>query len=82
MNTTEYSIHLRELSDDYANHRILPDDYRARRKEILDEINSTINGINRLDEKKSDVEKANVNRVFSKALGMLKNNDGKEDDIK
>ncbi len=45
MNMLDFSRQLRELSDDYANQRILLEDYRAQRKVVLDEIDLIKNGV-------------------------------------
>lgn len=45
MNINDYSMRLRELSDDYANQRLLPEEYRMQRKILLDQIDSQMNGI-------------------------------------
>ncbi len=42
----EFSAQLRELAGDYSDQRIAFDDYRAKRKDILDKIDSSMNGIN------------------------------------
>ncbi len=47
MNISNISTQLRELSDDYSSQRIIFDDYRAKRKKILDEIDININGVDR-----------------------------------
>lgn len=43
MAISDLSIRLKELLDDYFNHRILLDEYRAQRKIILDEIDVKYN---------------------------------------
>lgn len=43
MNISELSIQLRELSDNYSRQRIAFDEYRSKRKFLLDEIDQTLN---------------------------------------
>ncbi len=43
MNISELSIQLRELSDNYSRQRITFDEYRSKRKFLLDEIDETLN---------------------------------------
>ncbi len=43
MNILELSIQLRELSDDYSRQRMTLDEYRLKRKQLLDEIDQTLN---------------------------------------
>jgi len=43
MNISELSIQLRELSDDYSRQRMTLDEYRLKRKQLLDEIDQTLN---------------------------------------
>jgi predicted nucleic acid-binding Zn-ribbon protein len=43
MEFSDYSIHLKELLDDYYNHRIQVDEYRQQRKFIFDEIDKKYN---------------------------------------
>jgi len=43
MNILELSIQLRELSDNYSRQRIAFDEYRSKRKSLLDEIDQTLN---------------------------------------
>ena len=45
INLAEYSKQIRELSDDYFYRRISSDEYHARRKLILDELDSIFNGL-------------------------------------
>jgi len=43
MNISELSTELRELSDDYSCQRIVIDEYRTKRKSLLDEIDQILN---------------------------------------
>ncbi len=46
MNIPELSKQLRELSEDYSSQRIALDEYRLKRKYLLDEIDQTLNNQN------------------------------------
>lgn len=46
MNIPEISKQLRELSEDHSNQRITLDEYRLKRKYLLDEIDQTLNNQN------------------------------------
>lgn len=46
MDISDFSMQLHELVDDYSSQRITFEDYRVKRKEILDEIDANINGLN------------------------------------
>ncbi|VAW89224.1 hypothetical protein MNBD_GAMMA18-201 [hydrothermal vent metagenome] len=43
MNILEASIQLRELSDGYSTQRVSFDEYRLKRKSLMDEIDQTLN---------------------------------------
>ncbi len=43
MNVLEVSIQLRELSEGYSTQRVSFDEYRLKRKSLLDEIDQTLN---------------------------------------
>lgn len=45
MNILDFSRQLRELADNYSDQRITFADYRTKRKDILDKIDSNMNGI-------------------------------------
>ncbi len=66
MNISNFSIQLRELSDDYASQRIIFDDYRAKRKKILDEIDININGPDRLTKDIPAASKGSTDKVMDK----------------
>ncbi len=46
MNIPELSKQLRELSEDYSNQRIALNEYRLKRKYLLDEIDQRLNNQN------------------------------------
>ncbi len=46
MNIPEISKQLRELSEDHSNQRITLDEYRLKRKHLLDKIDQTLNNQN------------------------------------
>lgn len=81
MSILDYSIRLRELSDDYANQRIMLDEYRSKRKEILDDIDKSINGLTIMteDEQTQDQEQGKETAIgmLNRAIGVFeKTEDG------
>lgn len=68
MSDSSYSEQIQGLSDDYYNSRINLDEYRARRKVLLDELDKEINGV-RIDESEDDGEDGLLGRV----VGFIKN---------
>lgn len=74
MNLSEYSIRLRELSDDYANQRIMLDEYRLQRKAILDKIDEIVNGQTAVAEEQSEQDqgKEKLTGILDKVIGVLR----------
>ena len=50
MSEENFSLMLRNLSDDYYNNRIAFEEYRSRRKIILDKIDEEYNGSEQIDD--------------------------------
>jgi len=78
MDISNYSLQLRELSDDYSNRRILADDYRLKRKELLDEIDKVINGQESGHYENTDEIEEKDLGIFNKIIGVLKNDEDKD----
>ncbi len=63
------SYDLRELTDDYYNHRIDIKNYREQRKQILDKVDEELNGMAQSDDQ---LESKNT---LNKMLGLFKKNE-------
>lgn len=79
---SEISAKLRDLSDDYSNQRIPFDEYCSKRKELLDEAERILNGLNSLaleNSEKLDRDDSVDNvvaGVLSKVFDVFKKKDG------
>lgn len=65
----KYSYDLRELTDDYYNHRIDIKYYREQRKQILDKVDEELNGMAQDDDQ---IESENR---LNKMLGSFNKNE-------
>lgn len=65
----KYSYDLRELTDDYYNHRIDIKYYREQRKQILDKVDEELNGMAQNDDQ---IESENR---LNKMLGSFNKNE-------
>jgi hypothetical protein len=74
MDDKSISAVLRDLSIDYYQSHIEFDDYRRLRKEILDNIDLSMNGIKKKDDVEEDDEK---NSLFMQTITFLQNQDNK-----
>jgi len=80
MNILEFSLQLRELSDDYSQQRIILDEYRSRRKYLLDEIDQTFNNqnyVNASDTIEKTKELNDVDNVLPEAFNKVFEDDKK-----
>ena len=73
MNENNYSGMLRTLSKEYYQGHISFDEYREKRKSILDEIDAEYNGWQELPE--LDVQEEKDSSFLNKALGLFKSGD-------
>ncbi len=85
MSLSEVSAQLRKLSDDYASQRIFVDEYRLKRKHLLDGIDETFNHqqyekIPRGAEKTEEPD--SVDSVLPETINNIFKFDKKGDDIK
>jgi len=72
MSDISYSTKLRELSKDYYQNHIQLDEYRSRRKIILDKIDEEFNG------RKAEVVEADADdesSIFMSTIAFFKNSD-------
>lgn len=78
MEFSDYSIHLKELLDDYCNQRIQVDEYRQQRKFIFDEIDKKYNrlNVNAVNNEEDEIERNEEAGIVSELLEMK---DGSED---
>ncbi|TQV85876.1 hypothetical protein [Aliikangiella coralliicola] len=72
MSILDFSRQLRELVEDYANERVAFEDYRAKRKEILDEIDLEKNGIDLMNDSQTNINASKINSRVDRLIGMLK----------
>jgi len=85
MNISEFSTKLRELSEDYSSQRIFFDEYRAKRKTLLDEIDYSVNGQNigvseeseifNQTDANNDTENEHINDIFDNSENTYTKND-------
>lgn len=67
MSNSSYSEQIQGLSDDYYNCRLELDEYRARRKSLLDELDRELNGVMIQDEQLSAEDS-----LLGKVVGFIK----------
>lgn len=72
MDDKSISAVLRDLSMDYYQNHIGFDDYRRQRKEILDNIDLQMNGIQKKDDEQ---ENDDTNSLFMQTITFLQNQD-------
>lgn len=68
IDVTKYSSDLRNLVDDYYNHRINSDDYREERNRMLDEMDEMLNGIVHCNDQTDNESE----KILNKVLGLFK----------
>jgi len=84
MNISELSRQLCELSEDYSSQRIILDEYRLKRKYLLDEIDQLLNNQNYEDSPQSieRTEKSDdMDNVLPETINKIFDFDKKGDDI-
>ncbi len=71
MDEAYYSLMLQNLSSDYYHHHIGFEEYRSKRKIILDKIDKEVNGAQTAEDDQEDI--SDMNPLLMQTIGFFKN---------